>query len=193
MSDEKNPLPVPGYTPQTQATIDVVTANKHLEERVLRQFDQLAQTPGIDGRWLAIGRTHIEQGFMAMNRAVFKPQRVQLPENEDVERIARVAHEVNRAYCASLGDLSQPAWENAPAWQRSSAMDGVRFILANPGATPADSHDNWLREKERTGWTWGPEKDPEAKQHPCMVPYDQLPLEQRTKDYLFRAAVLANR
>jgi hypothetical protein len=30
-----------------------------------------------------------------------------------LEQIARVAHEVNRAYCQALGDQSQPAWEDA--------------------------------------------------------------------------------
>jgi hypothetical protein len=35
----------------------------------------------VDQRWLAIGRTHIEEAFMAINRAVFQPQRVKLPED----------------------------------------------------------------------------------------------------------------
>ena len=39
----------------------------------------------------------------------------------DRTEIARVAHEINRAYCASLGDTSQPAWEDAPEWQQQSA------------------------------------------------------------------------
>jgi hypothetical protein len=32
----------------------------------------------VDQRWLAIGRTHIEQGFMAINRSIFRPERVKL-------------------------------------------------------------------------------------------------------------------
>ncbi len=103
--------------------------------------------------------------------------------------IARACHEVNRAYCASLGDHSQLAWEDAPEWQRRSAVVGVEFTLANPDAKPSDSHESWLREKVADGWKYGPVKDPEAKEHPCFVPYDQLPAEQRTKDYLFQAIV----
>lgn len=48
--------------------------------------------------------------------------------------IARVCHEVNRAYCAALGDLSQPPWADAPEWQRKSALNGVAFALCNPVA-----------------------------------------------------------
>lgn len=105
------------------------------------------------------------------------------------EIIPRVAHEVNRAYCASLGDASQPAWEDAPEWQRQSAINGVLFHKANPEASPAASHESWLAEKERDGWRYGQVKDPEKKEHPCFLPYDQLPQEQRAKDYIFKAVV----
>lgn len=113
--------------------------------------------------------------------------RLHLPHTD----IARVAHEVNRAYCRSIGDDSQPAWEDAPDWQKDSAISGVRYHLAHPDSTPADSHNSWLAEKEAAGWTYGPVKDPELKQHPCFVPYDELPPAQRTKDYLFLAVVRA--
>lgn len=106
-----------------------------------------------------------------------------------VEQIAKVAHEVNKAYCEALGDMSQPTWGEAPEWQRSSAITGVNFHLANPDASPSASHDSWLKQKEEEGWKYGPVKDPETKEHPCYVPYDQLPVEQRAKDYLFRQVV----
>lgn len=72
-------LPVAGYRPQTSAAVDLVNANKEMEEHVLRVLDALKNEPAVDQRWLAIGRTHIEQGFMAVNRSVFKPARVSLP------------------------------------------------------------------------------------------------------------------
>lgn len=74
-------LPVAGYTEQSEARVALVNANKQAEERVLRLLDELAAQPGIDPRWFAIGRTQIEQGFMAINRAVFQPQHMKLPED----------------------------------------------------------------------------------------------------------------
>jgi hypothetical protein len=109
-----------------------------------------------------------------------------------IERTARRAHEANRGYCLALGDTSQVAWEDAPQWQRDSAIKGVQFIIDNPGASPAASHENWLEEKRRDGWKYGPVKDAEAKTHPCFVPYDELPVEQRAKDYIFGAVVRAS-
>lgn len=48
------------------------------------------------------------------------------------EDIAQVAHELNKAYCESIGDTSQPSWAGAPEWQKSSAIGGVSFHLDNP-------------------------------------------------------------
>mgnify|MGYP003510878111 FL=1 len=106
-----------------------------------------------------------------------------------IEETARLCHEVNRAYCAALGDHSQLPWDDAPEWQRKSAVTGVKFHLANPDAGPSASHESWLREKEADGWKFGPIKNPETKEHPCFVPYDALPVEQKAKDYLFTAIV----
>lgn len=103
--------------------------------------------------------------------------------------IAKAAHEINRAFCAALGDETQVAWEDAPEWQRASIISGVEMHLANPDATPEQSHESWLAQKLADGWAYGEIKDVEKKQHPCCVPYDQLPPEQKAKDYLFRAAV----
>lgn len=74
-------LPVHGYTAQSDSRVELVNENKVVEERVLRRLDELAALSTTDKRWLAIGRTHIEQAFMAINRSVFQPQRVKLPED----------------------------------------------------------------------------------------------------------------
>lgn len=106
-----------------------------------------------------------------------------------IEQIAKVCHEVNRAYCRSIGDNSQVSWEDAADWQRISAVNGVKFKLDNMESSPEDSHNSWLKEKEATGWKYGPVKDVDKKEHPCFVPYDKLPQEQRAKDYLFQQVV----
>lgn len=107
----------------------------------------------------------------------------------NVQNIAQVAHELNKAYCESIGDNSQPSWADAPEWQKSSAVAGVNFHLENPGASPSASHENWMKQKTEEGWKYGPIKDAEKKEHPAFLPYDQLPLEQKSKDYIFRQTI----
>lgn len=106
-----------------------------------------------------------------------------------IEKIAQAAHEINKAYCESLGDFSQPSWEDAPQWQKNSSVNGVKFHRENPDADPESSHENWLKEKCADGWVYGELKDPENKTHPCCVPYEMLPQEQRSKDFIFRQVI----
>lgn len=107
--------------------------------------------------------------------------------------LAAVCHEANRMFCCSQDDFSQPLWENAPEWQRESAIKGVQFCIDNPNAPASANHDAWLEVKRAEGWKYGPVKDADAKVHPCFVPYDQLPPEQQAKDHLFKAIVGALR
>ena len=110
------------------------------------------------------------------------------PTQEEIACIARVTHEANRVLQLLGGEPApSPAWDDAPQWQRDSAIDGVRKALT--GATPEQMHENWCAYKRTDGWRFGPIKDPEAKTHPCLVPYADLPQEQRRKDHLFSAIV----
>ena len=77
-------LPVSGYKPQNEVAIATVNEHKEIEERLLRRIEgMIAHNSTVAGtydpRWLAVARTHFEEGFMAINRAVFKPGRVTLP------------------------------------------------------------------------------------------------------------------
>ena len=111
--------------------------------------------------------------------------------NTKIETAARTAHEVNRAFCQYIGDDSQVPWNEAPNWQRQSAVNGVQFHLDNPDAGDSASHDNWMREKIEQGWKHGDKKDPDRKLHPCIVPFRELPRDQQFKDRLFRTIVHA--
>ena len=78
--NDHTPLPVKGYRPQPDDKVKVVNNNKIIEEQSLRVLDALAKFPEdeVDKRWLAIGRTHLEQAWMAINRSIFRPERVKL-------------------------------------------------------------------------------------------------------------------
>lgn len=109
----------------------------------------------------------------------------------EVERIAEFCHEVNRLYCQVLGDNSQLPWKVAPWWQKQSAIAGVMLVQRNPDQPPSFNHEGWKKRKLDDGWKYGEIKDEEAKTHPCILPYGELPPEQKVKDQLFKASVLA--
>ncbi len=77
-------LPVPGYREQSGENVALVTANKLLEERVLRQIDAHVRdrdSRDIDQRMVALARTKVQEAFMWLNRSVFQPSRIALPED----------------------------------------------------------------------------------------------------------------
>jgi hypothetical protein len=105
--------------------------------------------------------------------------------------IARVCHEANRAWCISNGDNSQAGWEDAPDWQRQSSIESIIFRIENPNAKLSSQHDQWMKDKIEAGWVWGPVKNEATKEHPCIVPYEELSEFDKRKDALFAAIVLA--
>lgn len=106
----------------------------------------------------------------------------------DVEHIARICHEANRKLQLFFSDPApSPEWDDAPQWQKTSAITGVELALA--GATPEDLHKSWCDTKIAEGWRFGQTKDAEKKTHPCLVDYDLLPMDQRLKDHIFFAIV----
>lgn len=109
----------------------------------------------------------------------------QLTENLRINIAASTAHEANRVLCRANGDYSQKNWREAPQWQKASCINGVRNVMKNPNITSEQSHINWMKEKEADGWVYGEKKNARDKTHPCMVPYSELPKEQKIKDEMF--------
>lgn len=108
----------------------------------------------------------------------------------DLERIAHVCHEANRALQVTAGEDPVSAhFMEAPEWQLQSAFEGVQSAL--DGQTPEELHESWYLAKFRNGWRYGETKDAVLKTHPCMVAYSDLPADQRIKDAVFHAIVSA--
>jgi hypothetical protein len=98
---------VKGYADQSDETISLVNEFKADEERLLRKFDELAMTDGpvpyrgSDGRYykslvteelwaadpmlLGQARVALTISFMLLNRAVFQPKRIELPEDTETK------------------------------------------------------------------------------------------------------------
>ena len=77
-------LPVSGYQPQTDDKVQTVNRNKEFEERLLRICDELrARQDLYDGRFVSMAISHFQEGFMCLNRAVFQPGRIRLPEDKE--------------------------------------------------------------------------------------------------------------
>ena len=109
----------------------------------------------------------------------------------NIETLANIVHEANRAYCVSIEQYDHEPWEMTPKIIKESAIQGIKELSRRPELTPQEMHENWFQYKLNEGWTYGVEKDIAAKVHPCMLPYDDLPEHEKVKDKLFHSIVKA--
>lgn len=64
---------IKGYRELNQEEINNMNLLKNLEQEVLLTLNNIVRSQRVEGRWMSIARTHIEQGFMAAGRAVARP------------------------------------------------------------------------------------------------------------------------
>ena len=95
------------------------------------------------------------------------------------EFIAWIRHYV---WCGFMMAAGQEYNEAPTGEQWSSLMQGVHYVERNRNNTPEQNHDNWWAKKKMDGWCYGPKKDIAMKEHPDMVPYEDLPEIERLKD-----------
>jgi len=64
-----------------------------------------------------------------------------------------------------------------------------RYCAMDELPTPEAAHQSWVDAYEQMGWMYGPVRDPDARTHPDMVPFDQLEQREQNKDAVFLALV----
>ena len=162
--------------------------------------DDEVPTAKVDDGHSEEGKSEEEDGKLNTTEDVKDDE---LPENKEstkemfltypmaqVIAIAHVCHDTNRDYCISIGDDSQVPFAEAPENIQQSIISGVKLVLQNPEITAEQSHQKWVDYKNSEGWKSGAVKDYEAKTHPNLVPFDELPEAEQHKDELFIKTVL---
>lgn len=43
-------------------------------------------------------------------------------------------------------------------------------------------HEVWAETRIKQGWTYGEQRDDKLKTHPCLVPYEELPEDEKEYD-----------
>jgi hypothetical protein len=67
---------ISGYRKLTDQDIDNINRVKDAERSVGDLWRELSQLEGVDKRWAALAKTKFQEAFMALNRAVVKPEDV---------------------------------------------------------------------------------------------------------------------
>ena len=51
------------------------------------------------------------------------------------------------------------------------------------GLISENVHEVWAATRITQGWKYGEQRNDELKTHPCLVPYEELPEEEKKYDY----------
>ena len=105
------------------------------------------------------------------------------------EEIAKITHEADRAIRSSMGQ-EVPGWDRLEATLKSSWRSKIGAFKGPDGITPMMSHESWVRDMISAGWTQGG-NDSDAKTHPSICPYGDLPDQVHLLDGVFAALVSA--
>jgi hypothetical protein len=65
---------IEGYGELSQEEIDLMNEIKQHGKHIGELVNKLHTYPNLDSRWIAIGNTDLQKGFMALTRAVAKPE-----------------------------------------------------------------------------------------------------------------------
>ncbi len=65
---------IKGYRELSQEEIDLMNKVKEKAAEVGELVNELSHTGSMDNRWLAIGKTDLQTGFMALTRAIAQPE-----------------------------------------------------------------------------------------------------------------------
>jgi len=64
---------ITGYRDLSQEEIDAMNEIKELANQVGELITKLEYTDSLDRRWIAIGKTDLQKGFMSLTRGIAKP------------------------------------------------------------------------------------------------------------------------
>ena len=53
-----------------------------------------------------------------------------------------------------------------------------------------NTHENWAKARINHGWSYGPHRDDDKKETPCLVPYEDLPDSEKEYDRILTLNLL---
>lgn len=105
------------------------------------------------------------------------------------ERRAMFVYEGARLQAVAVdAPIIPEPWDQRDEAFRAQFLNVIAMMCSDERkSSPEELHDDWVRAYEAMGWQFGWKRDPVAKTHPDMVPFDQLEQREQDKDAVFVA------
>ena len=97
-----------------------------------------------------------------------------------IDQVAGIVYAATDAYNVAVDDAEpRPRWLDLDEGMQAKVIEAVVAIRDTEAANVEHNHELWCEQMEAAGWHHGPTLDYETKEHPNLVPYEDLPLPSR--------------
>jgi hypothetical protein len=109
----------------------------------------------------------------------------------DWEVITKFIYEAARkeAEWSERSIVPEPWYDRDEKFQKQMIDVVQKYIKSTEMPTPEEVHNSWMKAYLDMGWKYGEVRDTEKKTHPDLLPFDQLPKDERDKDAIFLSLV----
>lgn len=108
-----------------------------------------------------------------------------------IQQIAQLCHESGRLFSKIIGAEAPPDWESLTPDEKAEIIALVDYRIENTNAPFSAQHAKWKDNKIAAGWKFGKIFNEDKKTHPCIIPYDELPINTRRADAIAVAIINA--
>lgn len=123
------------------------------------------------------------------NKVFPKPDSRVVLTDEELDDVAEVAYTTSATFKTQHDGVPRKAWGLLLEVEKRIMKIGVKRILDNPHAQPAQLHEQWCERKRGHGWTYGHTKNNFERKHPELLPYKFLPAHKQRGDLLIYVIV----
>ena len=110
---------------------------------------------------------------------------------KEYEKIAEIIYEATRLEAMwSDRSIVPEKWNKRDDGFRKQFVNTIgQYLKQEKLPTPKEAHDSWIIAYEKMGWKYGKKRDVVKKTHPDLIPFEQLPKDEKDEDAIFLMCV----
>ena len=112
---------------------------------------------------------------------------------EEITTIAKIIYEATRLEAEwSKRRIVPEKWEKRDDKFKAQFIDIIgKYLSQDELLTPEEIHNSWMKSYIDMGWKYGEVRDVVERTHPDILPFGELPKDEKDKDAIFLAIVWA--
>jgi hypothetical protein len=104
----------------------------------------------------------------------------------NLDEIAKICHNTHVRYCSNMNLKGMTlSWNDVQENHKNIIKDSLQKIINGEIKNPKESHNNFVKQKEKEGWVYGEDYSLEDKINPRLTDFENLSINDKVKEILF--------